>query len=121
MGQAAALASPTRCVPPGWVKALALSPRHCERSEAIQDRSADEVWIASLRSQSMECEAAMSFFQLPHESQTRLRGLAAQFARVVLDRPPSNPRGRREGRVPTRTRGLLRKGVAQKDRTAAYR
>jgi hypothetical protein len=25
--------------------------RHCERSEAIQDRSAAVVWIASLRSQ----------------------------------------------------------------------
>src|SRR3954453_14141692 len=35
--------------------------------------------------------------------------------------PPSNPRGRREGRVPAGTRGPLREDVAQKNRTAAYR
>ena len=34
-------------------------------------------------------------------SQTRLRSLAAQFARALLDCPPSCPRGRREGRVLT--------------------
>jgi len=28
-----------------------LYPRHCERSEAIQNLSAAAVWIASLRSQ----------------------------------------------------------------------
>jgi hypothetical protein len=28
-----------------------ISPRHCERSEAIQNSSAGKVWIASLRSQ----------------------------------------------------------------------
>ncbi|MEY9423935.1 hypothetical protein ABIF69_010377 [Bradyrhizobium japonicum] len=28
-----------------------LSARHCERSEAIQNLSADTVWIASLRAQ----------------------------------------------------------------------
>ncbi|MBB4397785.1 hypothetical protein GGD62_006922 [Bradyrhizobium sp. ERR14] len=36
-------------------------------------------------------------------------------------RDPLNPRGRREGRVLARTRGLLRNRHAQKNRTAAYR
>jgi len=35
--------------------------------------------------------------------------------------PPSYPGGRREGRVPAGTCGLLRECVAQEDRTAAYR
>ena len=34
---------------PGGVRKL--PPRHCERSEAIQDLSAERLWIASLRSQ----------------------------------------------------------------------
>jgi hypothetical protein len=30
---------------------VSLSPRHCERSEAIQTVTAEILWIASLRSQ----------------------------------------------------------------------
>ena len=50
------------------------------------------------------------------DSQTCLSILAAHFARALLDRSTLfKPRGRREGRVPARTRGLLREKHAQEE------
>jgi hypothetical protein len=41
-----------RCFPQnGMVLYGEISPRHCERSEAIQNPTAARLWIASLRSQ----------------------------------------------------------------------
>jgi len=47
-----------------------------------------------------EFEAATPHLHSHFEMQTHLRVLAAQFARALLDLPPSCPRGCREGRVP---------------------
>ena len=52
--RAVALRGPLKKRPPqgdGDEVELASRPRHCERSEAIQNPSAERLWIASLRSQ----------------------------------------------------------------------
>jgi hypothetical protein len=96
--------------------ALALSIRHCERSEAIQNSSAERLWIAS--SQGLLAMTEQAAPVPASNSHLNRRHTFAPSRRIspelLLHSSSSDERGRREDRVPTGTRGLLREKCTQK-------
>ena len=91
------------------MQARPLTSRHCERSEAIQNRSAEGLWIASsqellaMTEQGATASLLQFHFHCRH-SFASSRLISPELCVVVS---PSVERGRREGREPVGSHGRL--------------